>query len=173
MAEPEATPPLLFIGGRKSWEMPELTALGTLPPHAHTLPFPAGSAQAGEPAESPWVQRLGGTWEFKLLPRPEAATAAALAGDGWSPIQVPGNWTMQGFGEAHCTNLVMPVPDLLPGVPADNPTGLYRRRFQPPASWRGRQLVLHLGGCDGACYVYLNGRPVGLHKDARTPGSTT
>src|SRR5690242_5680721 len=161
--------PMLFVGGSKSWELPELTALNTLPPHALTIPFPPTSADADDPAGSPWFQSLSGAWDFKLLPRPEAATAAALGGDGWTTIQVPGNWTMQGFGAPHYTNVQMPFPQLPPHVPADNPTGLYRRAFDVPESWRGRRIVLHIAGCEGACYVYVNGQPVGLHKDSRTP----
>ena len=161
--------PLLMIGGQQTWQMPELTAFHTLPPHALAVPRPADTAPAADPAGSPWYQSLNGTWDFKLLPRPAAAGPAALAADGWAPIAVPGNWTMQGFAAPHYTNVVMPFPEPPPCVPADNPTGLYRRHFAVPAAWRGRRVVLHLAGCEGACYVYLNGRPVGFHKDSRTP----
>jgi len=161
--------PMLFVDGVKSWEQPELTTLNTAPPHALMLPFPDGDAASGDPAHSPWVHSLTGAWAFKLLPRPEAATEAALASDGWATIQVPGNWTMQGFDIPHYTNVVMPFPQMPPHVPAANPTGLYRRPFDVPVSWRGRRVVLHIAGCEGACYVYVNGQPVGLHKDARTP----
>ncbi|HWE61883.1 MAG TPA: beta-galactosidase, partial [Chloroflexota bacterium] len=165
-----STLPMLVLGGRKTWELPELTALNTVLPHTQAIPFPAGEAIAGDPAQSPWLLSLNGTWQFKLLPRPEAATAEAAAADnGWTAIQVPGNWTMQGFGAPHYTNIVMPFPEQPPHVPAENPTGLYRTAFSVPASWRGRRIVLHIGGCEGACYVYIDGRAVGLHKDARTP----
>jgi beta-galactosidase len=76
---------------------------------------------------------------------------------------------MQGFGAPHYTNVVMPFPNPPPTVPADNPTGLYRTYFKLAESWRGRRVVLHFAGCSGVCYVYLNGLPIGLHKDARTP----
>jgi len=161
--------PMLFIGGLKSWELPELTALNTVPPHTLTIPFPGDATDTGDPSHSPWFHRLNGAWEFKLLPRPEAVTESALVSDGWATIQVPGNWTMQGFDIPHYTNVVMPFPQMPPRVPAANPTGLYRRRFELPASWQGRRVVLHIAGCEGACYVHVNGRPVGLHKDARTP----
>lgn len=161
--------PMLFIAGMKSWEMPELTALKTLPPHALMVPLPANVDPSTDPAASPWYQSLSGAWEFRLLPRPEAVTATALAEDDWQPIQVPGNWTMQGFGKPHYTNVQMPFPHMPPSVPDDNPTGVYRRRFALPPEWRRRRIVLHIAGCEGACYVYLNGAPVGLHKDSRTP----
>jgi beta-galactosidase len=163
------TLPLIVTGGLKSWELPELTSLNTLRPHALAIPSPEASASALDPSRSPWFQRLSGTWDFKLLPRPEDATEAALGSDGWGSIQVPGNWTMQGFGTPHYTNVQMPFPHMPPHVPEDNPTGLYRRSFDVPDAWRGRRIVLHIAGCEGACYVYVNGQPVGLNKDSRTP----
>src|SRR5437764_608156 len=120
---------MLRIGGRNSWEMPELTALNTLPPHALLIPSPAAPAVGADSVPSPWLQSLSGAWDFKLLPRPQAATVDELANDGWASIQVPGNWTMQGFGSPHYTNVTMPFPELPPHVPAENPTGLYRRHF--------------------------------------------
>ncbi|MGH2410166.1 MAG: sugar-binding domain-containing protein, partial [Chloroflexota bacterium] len=161
--------PMLFIGGTKSWEMPELTSLNTLPPHTLAIPRPLGAALDLDPSHTPWCHCLNGEWEFRLLPSPETATESALEAGGWAPITVPGNWTMQGFAGPHYTNMIMPFPNLPPSVPADNPTGLYRTHFEVADSWRGRRIVLHFAGCSGACYVYVNGMPIGLHKDARTP----
>ncbi|HVA92375.1 MAG TPA: glycoside hydrolase family 2 TIM barrel-domain containing protein [Chloroflexota bacterium] len=161
--------PMLFIGDQKSWEMPELTSLNTLPPHASAIPRPPDMPLGDDASRSPWYQSLNGNWDFKLLPGPEAATEEALEQSDWARIAVPGDWTMQGFGVPQYTNVVMPFPELPPLVPKDNPTGLYRTRFEVAESWRGRRVVLHLAGCSGACYVYVNGAPIGLHKDARTP----
>lgn len=161
--------PLLFLAGQPTWQMPELVALNKLTPRATLVPFPTHEEARDQNREaSPWFLSLNGTWDFQIKPRPAAATAEALAGE-WSPIQVPGNWTMQGFGKPHYTNVQMPFPELPPDVPTDNPTGLYRRRFSVPAGWQGRRVVLHFGGCEGVLYVHLNGNPVGLSKDARTP----
>lgn len=162
--------PLLFLGGVKSWESPQLTGLNKLPPRATLIPFPTPEdALALAREQSPWFMSLDGPWQFKLAPRPEAVTQDALAAEGWSAIAVPGNWTMQGYGSPHYTNIVMPFPEEPPHVPAQNPTGLYRREFTLPADWHGRRLVLHFGGCEGALFVYVNGQPVGISKDARTP----
>jgi beta-galactosidase len=76
---------------------------------------------------------------------------------------------MQGFGRPHYTNVQMPFTSRPPHVPDANPTGLYRRRFRLPRGWRRRRVVLGFGGAEGALYVTLNGSPVGLSKDARTP----
>ena len=82
---------------------------------------------------------------------------------------MPGLWTMQGFGQPHYTNVVMPFRDPPPHVPEQNETGIYRRTFTIPRGWRSRPVVLHFGGAEGVLYVLVNGEPVGIAKDARTP----
>ena len=162
--------PLLFLGGEKTWEMPQLPALNKLPPRATLVPYPtAEAALTLEREQSPWFLALSGTWDFKIKARPEDVTADDMSTGGWSPIQVPGNWTMQGFGHPHYTNVIMPFPNTPPDVPDNNPTGIYHRGFSVPEGWRGRRVVLHFGGCEGALYVYVNGQAVGISKDARTP----
>ncbi len=162
--------PLLHLAGLPTWEMPQLTSLNRLPPRATLLPFPSAADALQKPREeSPWFQLLNGVWDFKIFGRPEQVTPAAVEHGAWSPIAVPGNWTVQGYGRPHYTNVQMPFPNLPPDVPDENPTGLYRRTFTIPAGWAERRIVLHFGGCEGALYVYVNGEPVGLNKDARTP----
>jgi beta-galactosidase len=161
---------LLFIAGRNTWELPQLPSLNKLPPRATFYPFHTSSdALISTREKSHWFRSLNGTWDFLLLPRPEAARGVNLGDAAWKPIQVPGNWTMQGYGHPHYTNVVMPFANIPPGVPDENPTGVYHRIFELPASWEGRRVVLHFGGCEGALYVYLNEQPVGISKDARTP----
>lgn len=147
---------LLFLGGRPSWEMPELPSLNKLPPRA-TL------ARSDPPVP------LDGAWDFRLVARPEDAARALRASRGWQPVDVPGLWTMQGFGRPHYTNVVMPFEERPPNVPEENPTGIYRRRFTLPRGRRRRRVVLHFGGAEGALYVLVNGHPVGIAKDSRTP----
>lgn len=162
--------PLLYLAGERTWEMPQLPSLNTLPPRATLIPFPsASSALTLDRDQSPWFMNLSGEWQFKIKSEPDQATVAELNAGDWSPIRVPGNWTMQGFGRPQYTNVVMPFPQPPPHVPAENPTGIYRREFTIPPTWRGRRVVLHFGGCEGALYVYVNRQPVGLSKDARTP----
>ena len=162
--------PLLHLAGMPTWEMPHLTSLNRLPPRATLIPFPsADDAHQKQREESPWFQPLNGVWDFKIFGRPEQVTHAAVEQGAWSPITVPGNWTVQGYGRPHYTNVQMPFPNLPPDVPDENPTGVYQRTFTIPNGWEDRRIVLHFGGCEGALYVYVNGAPVGLNKDARTP----
>ncbi len=137
--------------------LPELASLNRLPPTA-TLTRSAARMRA-----------LDGLWQFRLVGRPESAPRALTAARGWHDVEVPGLWTMQGFGRPHYTNVVMPFDDPPPSVPEENETGIYRRTFTLPRGWRSRPVVLHFAGAEGVLYVLVNGNPVGIAKDARTP----
>lgn len=137
--------------------LPELASLNRLPPTA-TLARAAAR-----------TRDLTGRWDFRLAARPEDAPKALAAVRGWHEVEVPGLWTMQGFGRPHYTNVVMPFDDLPPQVPEQNETGIYRRTFTVPRGWRSRPVVLHFAGAEGVLYVLVNGEPVGIAKDARTP----
>src|SRR5204863_1053173 len=117
------------------------------------------------------VRNLDGRWQFKLAPRPEDAEQALGRERGWLEVDVPGLWTMQGFGRPHYTNVVMPFDDQPPDVPEENETGIYRRAFRIPRGWRSRPVVLEFGGSEGMLCVLVNGEPVGIAKDARTPAA--
>ena len=166
----DALAALLFPGGSPSWECPELTSLGTLPPRATLPPFPTPALAATlDRTRSRWLRSLDGGWEFRLVDRPDLAPAAAARADGWRTVEVPSLWTMLGDESPHYTNVVMPFDTPPPHVPEHNPTGLYRRAFTLPRGWGRRRVVLHFGGVEGVLHVVVNGRPVGLAKDARTP----
>ncbi len=166
--------PLLQIGGASTWTSPECVGLNRLPMRATLYPFPDADAARTRPREaSPWFRLLDGQWRFRLAARPEELTAADVAADtdrtGWDEVAVPGNWTLQGYGHPHYTNVQMPFPDEPPHVPADNPTGVYATRVTVPADWEGRRVVIHFGGAESVLSLYVNGQPVGLSKDSRLP----
>jgi beta-galactosidase len=157
----------------RPWEQPELTSLNRLPMRATLYPYPkASEARKGAYNKSPWFRSLNGTWDFKLYPSPEAVPVEILEREGtarWERINVPGNWTMQGYDKPHYTNISMPWKNNPPFVPDENPTGVYRTSFQLPATWKKRRTVLHIGGVESCSYLYLNGHQVGMGKDSRLP----
>ncbi|MDQ3814105.1 MAG: DUF4981 domain-containing protein [Armatimonadota bacterium] len=167
---------LLHIGGAKTWVAPEIIQINRLPAKATFAPFPdPQSARTLDREQSPWFKSLNGTWDFQLAARPEEVPEDFIQPDfdpaahGWAKLPVPSNWTMHGFDRPHYTNVQMPFPHEPPCVPEENPTGLYRTRFDLPAEWNGRRIVLHVGGAESVLYVYVNGQPVGLSKDTRLP----
>ena len=165
-----STNELFLIGGQKTWKMPQLTGVNKLPPHSSHFPFATPEeALANDRSCSSWFLGLNGNWDFKIVDCPDRVKDILADSTPWSTIQVPGNWTMQGFGQPHYTNVVMPFPNHPPEVPDENPTGVYRRTFTLPKIWQGRRIILHCEGCEGALYVFLNGQSIGLSKDSRTP----
>jgi beta-galactosidase len=119
---------------------------------------------------------LNGNWKFyfvngyKDLPADITDTGKSLT--GWTDIKVPGNWELQGHGEAFYVNQPYefathnPTPPLLP---EENPVGVYRRDIEIPADWMSRDIYLHLAGAKSGLYVYVNGKEVGYSEDSKDP----
>jgi beta-galactosidase/beta-glucuronidase len=158
------------------WENPAQQGRGRQPAHADVLPFANATAARTAPrSASPYLRLLNGPWRFRLYPYPAAAPEVTCRPDfddsGWDTIAVPGNWQMQGYDTPYYTDNQLPFPpDDLPRVPADdNPTGVYRLRFDLPAGWSDRRVLLTFHGVDSAFHVWLNGAAVGFSKDSRLP----
>jgi beta-galactosidase/evolved beta-galactosidase subunit alpha len=140
-------------------------------PRSLLIPYASEQdALARAPGRSPWFRLLNGQWKFSLFPSPVAVPPVADLDDGaWEEIRVPGVWQRQGYGKPHYTNVVYPFSPEPPFVPSDNPTGVYRRRFEVPASWKGQRIVLSFAGVDSAFWVHLNGKELGFAKGSRLP----
>ncbi|MCK5843941.1 MAG: DUF4981 domain-containing protein, partial [Victivallales bacterium] len=164
-----------MICREKPWETPELTGMNKLPPRAAFDTFDTKEkALSLDPQESQWRLSLNGEWEFKLFDSPEEALSAVAEGvdsiRDFRGITVPANWTMEGVGDIpHYTNVQMPFKELPPNVPERNPTGVYTRKFDIPADWRGRRAIIHFAGVESAYYLYVNEEQAGFAKDSRTP----
>ncbi len=115
---------------------------------------------------------LSGEWSFRLLDRaPIGDGVPDFAGQefddaGWTSIEVPGHWQLQGHGLPAYTNVRYPFPVDPPFVPDENPTGEYRRTFDVPADWSGA-VVLRFLGVDSLFTVWVNGTEVGWSTGSR------
>ncbi|MCP4756992.1 MAG: DUF4981 domain-containing protein, partial [Proteobacteria bacterium] len=162
------------IKGEKAWENPGLTEINRLQARSSLVPYPdSAGALSGDREQSPWFQNLNGQWLFQLVDKPAAAPEDFFEKGHddrkWKKIEVPGNWTMQGFDYPHYTNVQMPFSETPPRVPEQNPTGLYRRSFRILKKWAQQRIILHFGGVESMFFVYVNGQPVGMSKDSRLP----
>jgi beta-galactosidase len=155
----------------KWWADPELISHNRLPMRATTQAFRnADDARSG--SSSPWRQLLNGTWSIQRFAHPDLVTAEALSADTskWSSIEIPGNWTLAGLGDApHYTNVVMPWKGRPPFLPDELPTAVHRRTFTIPAAWKKRRTIIHIGGAESMHAVYVNGEYVGFGSDSRLP----
>jgi beta-galactosidase len=117
--------------------------IASLPTEPERLsPRPITVVGVAEPLVS-----LNDRWTFSAtLPADVTSDAAA-----WKPIDVPGEWAMQGFTVAH-------------GAMA-----CYARAFDVPADWNGRRVKLRFDSVNSDCQVWVNGRAVGRHEGGFVP----
>ncbi|MGA2074209.1 MAG: glycoside hydrolase family 2 TIM barrel-domain containing protein [Terriglobia bacterium] len=111
-------------------------------PRLSPLPKAVGAAA------TPWMD-LNGAWRFNATPACEFWKDSSDA--NWSNIQVPGEWTMQGF-------------TVRPGQ-----AGAYRLRFRAPADWAGHRIKIRFDAVYSKAEAWMNGKPVGSHLGAFTP----
>ena len=143
------------------WENFDVLHINRLPSAATFLGYPSREmALKGEKEATPYYASLNGTWKFKYVPK------VADRAD----IKVPGNWELQGFGYPFYVGSGYGFKRNPPLIPADNsPIGSYKRNFTVPASWKGRQIVLHFGSVASSFFVWVNGKQVGYSQDSKTP----
>jgi beta-galactosidase len=174
------------------WENPEIQGLNRLPARSPLQPFCSPQAALADAiagpeyrnsGDNPFYFGLDGLWFFTLMNHPledchspedlfvssPEWTKPEYAVDHWNKIRIPGTWSLQGYDKPHYTNVQMPFDLVPPRTPAYNPTGLYRRNFILPDSWKGRRVVLHIGSAESCCLVYVNGVFAGAGKDTRLP----
>jgi beta-galactosidase len=92
---------------------------------------------------------LNGEWLFNTDPKENFWKTPQTT--DCKPIQVPGEWVMQGF-------------DVAKGTQAG-----YYRQFELPANWKGQRIKLRSNGIYSESVLYINGKEVGKHIGGFTP----
>jgi len=157
------------------WEQPEVVAVNREPMKTTFFNFESvEKAVAGDMAASQNYLSLDGTWSFAYTwgvdKRPADFYKPSFDVSGWKTIQVPGMMQSQGFGKPVFTNIKYPFPANEPFIPHDsNEVGSYRRDFDVPANWDGRDIFLHIGAAGAAYYIWVNGEKVGYSEDSKLP----
>lgn len=152
------------------WENQTITQRNVL--NAHT-PYHAYASieQALSNQDSTNQLSLNGEWKFTLFDRPESVEENMVDSDfddsAWSLITVPSNWQLQGHDRPIYTNIKYPFADNPPKVPAENPTGVYRRVFN--YSQQPGKTIITFDGVNSAFHLWCNGRWVGYGQDSRLP----
>ncbi len=96
------------------------------------------------------VLSLNGTWSFHPAPPKGFEKLTETDAKGWSPIEVPGDWTMQGRA-------------VKPWTAAG-----YVRTLIVPADWKGARIILRSDGVQSLATFWVNGKPAGSHEGGFT-----
>ncbi len=169
------------------WESEQELSFGRLPHRATFTPFPdAVSSRAVDRAASAFWMSLDGDWAFHWVKRPELRPKdfwqPTFDVSNWKTIPVPSNWQLQGYDVPVYANqpylfqkdwprVMTEPPKTFTAFENRNPVGSYRRDFEVPETWTGRDVHLTFDGVDSFFYLWVNGRYVGFSKDSRTPAS--
>jgi hypothetical protein len=123
-----------------------LPAAGTpgIPPNPYT-PRPAAVAGIKAP-----VLSLNGAWSFNPAPPKGFETLTERSAKGFTPIEVPGDWTMQGHS-------------VKPGTAAG-----YLKTVTIPADWKGAKILLRSDGAQSLATFWVNGKPARTHEGGFT-----
>ena len=119
---------------------------------------------------------LDGVWRFDWVrnasERPDGIWRTDYDDSAWATIPVPGMWELYGWGDPIYVNVGYAWRGNFrndpPHVPdAENHVGSYRRTFEVPADWAGKDIFLSIGSATSNVYVWINGRFVGYSEDSK------
>jgi len=124
---------------------PEAAAETPTDPIVRYTPRPSEVAGIAIP-----VLSLNGTWSFNPAPPKGFEKLTERRAQGWSRIEVPGDWSMQGFAVRPWT-----------------PVG-YLKTIVIPADWEGARIILRADGAQSLATFWVNGKPAGTHEGGFT-----
>ncbi|MDD6541522.1 MAG: glycoside hydrolase family 2 TIM barrel-domain containing protein, partial [Prevotella sp.] len=160
------------------WHDQQVNEVNRFPMHTSFFAYENNQqALAGDITRSANYLSLEGPWKFLWVAnadqRPTDFYKTDLNDSDWKTMQVPGMWELNGFGDPEYLNIGFawryqfdwkhPL-----NVPMkDNHVGSYRREFDIPADWNGKQVIAHFGSVTSNIYLYVNGQYVGYSEDAK------
>ena len=158
------------------WQDPEVNAVNRAPMHTNYFAFEsADAARCGNRELSSNFMTLNGTWKFNWVADADARPADFWKADyddgDWATMPVPGVWELNGYGDPIYVNIQYPwtnyYKDNPPLVPVEgNHVGSYRRTVRVPASWMGKDIIVHFGSVTSCIYLWVNGRYVGYSEES-------
>lgn len=179
---------ILFVTGNKAQDRPPHPELENPAIQGINKELPRASFVSYESKElalkndrtaSERFASLNGNWKFKFTTgvsnRIVNFAEQGLDISGWDDIVVPSNMEMHGYGIPIYTNVsyeFYPYWNFKPPYVNDlelNNIGYYRRNFDIPQSWDGKQIFVYFGSIKSVGFVWVNGQKVGMSKDSKTP----
>ncbi len=176
---------LPFVAAPLPPEIEDEQTLGVNKVPYHSTLVPYGSlldALRADRSISTFAQSLNGPWKFHWVKRPEERPVDFYKTDydvsAWKTIPVPSNVEVQGYGTPIYTNFTYPFQKDWPTVTHEPPkdwtmhderdaVSSYRRSFELPAAWKGRETFLKFDGVDAGFFLWVNGQKVGYSQNSR------
>ncbi|HVI46445.1 MAG TPA: glycoside hydrolase family 2 TIM barrel-domain containing protein [Chitinophaga sp.] len=163
-------------------QTPEVVSVNRMPMRASSFAYESlPLAKQREKERSQYFLSLNGQWKFNWVQDPRKRPIDFYKTDfndaGWDNFKVPANWEVNGYGlpiyvnhpyeftgRAKMGGALTPPYD----IPANNnPVGSYRKKFNIPQNWDGRQVFIHLGAVKSAFFIWINGQKVGYSEDSK------
>jgi beta-galactosidase len=164
-------------------ENPEILGINKEPAHATLMPYAnLNEALVAKRHASTFCRSLNGMWKFNWVSWPQMRPVdfykPAFDVSSWKDIPVPSNWQLHGYGTPYYRNngytfrrdfpYVMSMPPKnYTAYEERNPVGSYRRDFDLPLDWKGRQIFLTFDGVDAGFFLWVNGEKVGYSVNSR------
>lgn len=159
------------------WQDETVFEVNRAPMHAHYFAYESPeTAHTGDPRLSENYMSINGDWKFMWVKdadqRPEEFWKTGYDDRAWGRMPVPGMWELNGYGDPQYLNIGYPWREQFknnpPHVPVkDNHVGSYRKEFEIPSSWSGREVLIHFGSVTSNIYLWVNGKYVGYSEDSK------
>ena len=133
-------------------------------------------AQSFDKKKSANYLSMEGMWKFNFVKdhNKHPANFFALKYDDsqWKDFPVPGLFELNGYGDATYKNIGYawatqfdPNPPYISEL--NNYTGSYRRTFELPKDWKGKDVYFHVGSATSNLTLWVNGKYVGYSEDSK------
>ena len=133
-------------------------------------------AQSFDKKKSANYLSMEGMWKFNFVKdhnkRPANFYAANYDDSEWKDFPVPGLFELNGYGDATYKNVGYawatqfdPNPPYISEL--NNYTGSYRRTFELPKDWKGKDVYFHVGSATSNLTLWVNGKYVGYSEDSK------
>lgn len=119
---------------------------------------------------------LEGSWKFNWVKDHNLAPAdffkIGYDDSKWVNFPVPGLFEINGYGDRIYKNVGYAWATQFKSNPPyveekNNYTGSYRKEFEIPADWKGRNIYLHVGSATSNLELWVNGKWVGYSEDSK------
>ncbi len=159
------------------WLDPHVNRVNTLKPHSSFFAFETEHmAKYGKKESSDRYLSLEGQWRFHFAndhdKAPKGFYQVGYDDASWELFPVPGLFELNGHGDRIYKNIGYAWANQFENKPPfveerNNYTGSYRREFDIPADWKGKQIVMHVGSATSNLTLWVNGKEVGYSEDSK------